>query len=483
MEPYFTEIANKIKGRILSAEKSIDIAVSWFTNADLFEPLLQKLNEEVEVQLIIVNDTLNIRPDGLNFQKFIDYGGKLFVYNPNQLMHNKYCIIDEKQLFTGSYNWTYFAENKNLENILFSDDPSVIEQFIKNFESIKLRGQNILNVGFSKPSFPRFITDEVITIEKKLTSCSVIKTIPSSIYKLTEFESVLGLGHFQKYVTALDVSKDNRYLASAGGRWMIQIWEIETGNLVNDYDIGDKNLGSYPSTIKFSPDNRLIVMNDGKKGILSLSVPELKIQYLKKYLENVSEVTFNSSGTKIAICSNRQVFILDANTGNIIETIRTPFDFNRALEFINNDEHLLIASQGQNLKSHLKLFSFKENKFVLDFKSTSDGIKAIKKVDEYSFIASGWSKEFYLWNIRNAVPVKVFKGHTGYIFDCDVDTNANYAVSGSLDQTVRLWDLKTGFELNIFKEHKYGVHSVRFDKKHSVVFSCDEDGKILTYIY
>ena len=32
------------------------------------------------------------------------------------LMHNKYCVIDNQKVITGSYNWSENAENKNDEN-------------------------------------------------------------------------------------------------------------------------------------------------------------------------------------------------------------------------------------------------------------------------------------------------------------------------------------------------------------------------------
>lgn len=483
MQPYFNDIAKRIKSRILSAEKRIDIAVSWFTNTELLEPLLEKLKENVEVQLIIVNDTLNINPDGLDFQHFIDSGGKLFLCNPNQLMHNKYCIIDGKELFSGSYNWTYFAETRNFENILFSTDASVVKQYVDNFETIKLTGQYIANMQLSKPFAPVFISDEVVISEKKLSSYQVIKTIPSSIYKVADFYPTTGWGKFKKFVTSLDVSSDGKYLASAGGNWIIQIWEIETGKLYYSYEIKDKNTGSYPSAIKFSPDNTLVTMSDGKKGIVTLSVLGKKLLYHKHYPDQCGEVTYSSSGDKIAICSFNQVYLADKQTGNLIETIKSPFKHSRALEFVDNDLYLLIASQGQGLTTHLKLYSINEGKYVLDYKSSENGIKAIKKINDYSFIASGWSNEFFFWDIKNAFPKQTFKGHTSYIFDCDVDTNSMLAVSGSIDASVKLWDLRNGNLLSSFNEHKHGIHSVRFDPQHAVIFSSDEDGKILTHTY
>ena len=50
-------------------------------------------------------------------------------------MHHKFCIIDNNILFNGSYNWTYYAENRNRENlILFTELPEVIGDFKKEFD-------------------------------------------------------------------------------------------------------------------------------------------------------------------------------------------------------------------------------------------------------------------------------------------------------------------------------------------------------------
>ena len=77
-EPTFNNIANRIISSILSAKSEIKIAVSWFTNKDLFEPLLLKLDEKVQVSLVIVNDTVNINANNLNFQNFTDKKGLLY---------------------------------------------------------------------------------------------------------------------------------------------------------------------------------------------------------------------------------------------------------------------------------------------------------------------------------------------------------------------------------------------------------------------
>ena len=50
-------------------------------------------------------------------------------------MHNKVAIIDGKILFTGSYNWSKAAEEKNQENLLeFIDEEEIIEIYQKRLD-------------------------------------------------------------------------------------------------------------------------------------------------------------------------------------------------------------------------------------------------------------------------------------------------------------------------------------------------------------
>ena len=51
-------------------------------------------------------------------------------------MHNKFAIIDNRLLLTGSYNWTFSANHRNDENLMVIDDPDTIAQFQNYFEKL-----------------------------------------------------------------------------------------------------------------------------------------------------------------------------------------------------------------------------------------------------------------------------------------------------------------------------------------------------------
>jgi hypothetical protein len=134
---HFKEIRPKIIRELGSAKKSIRVAVYWFTNLELLDSLLFKLKKGVKVTLIIHNDYINNRETGLDFQSFIEAGGNFFFSDSYNPMHNKFCIVDEKILINGSYNWTYYAETRNSENILIiKREKAIIRAFIEEFDRI-----------------------------------------------------------------------------------------------------------------------------------------------------------------------------------------------------------------------------------------------------------------------------------------------------------------------------------------------------------
>lgn len=144
--PYFSSIRQTLVNALGQATESIDIAVAWFTNEQLFDTVASSLDKGVKVRMVLINDDIN-HCGGLDFQKFIDKGGRLFFGKTGYFMHNKYCIIDGKTVYTGSYNYTYFAEHSNFENIVcISGEEPAVSQYVKNYEHILSISDEATNV-------------------------------------------------------------------------------------------------------------------------------------------------------------------------------------------------------------------------------------------------------------------------------------------------------------------------------------------------
>jgi len=137
-EAVFENIADRIQSEIRKAQKSIFIAVAWFTNKDLFNELIEKAKAGCKVSLIISNDKINTNAH-ITFEFLEKYNSKCYKIRDGEteLMHNKFCIIDYSTVITGSYNWSYKAEN-DFENVIINyNDTALAEQFISEFNEIR----------------------------------------------------------------------------------------------------------------------------------------------------------------------------------------------------------------------------------------------------------------------------------------------------------------------------------------------------------
>lgn len=126
--PYIANAAKfeKIQSNILEtldkAKVSISVAVAWFTNVKLYNKLIEKKEQGVDVRIVINNDGVN-KKHGIDMSQInvveikSERGG---------IMHNKFCVIDNQIVITGSYNWTDNAELKNAENINITENDNAL---------------------------------------------------------------------------------------------------------------------------------------------------------------------------------------------------------------------------------------------------------------------------------------------------------------------------------------------------------------------
>ena len=91
-EAVFENIADRIHQEIGKAQKSIFIAVAWFTNKNIFSEILSKAKSGCNVSLIISNDAINLNSQ-IDFSELDKYNSKCFKVGngDTELMHNKFC--------------------------------------------------------------------------------------------------------------------------------------------------------------------------------------------------------------------------------------------------------------------------------------------------------------------------------------------------------------------------------------------------------
>ncbi len=136
-EVYFSLSDNPQKAiikNINQAQAFINIAMYVFTDKGIALPLIDAQKRGVKVRVYLDRSQIESTYSVSRF--LVQKGIKVRISTNNYIMHHKFAIIDNRILLTGSYNWTFSANNRNDENLMVIDDPEIIEIFQNQFISL-----------------------------------------------------------------------------------------------------------------------------------------------------------------------------------------------------------------------------------------------------------------------------------------------------------------------------------------------------------
>ena len=136
-EVYFSLSDNPQKAiikNINQAEAFINIAMYIFTDREIAIPLVKARERGVKVRLYLDQDQVDYKYSQSRF--LVQKGIKTRISSNKCIMHNKFAIIDNRLLLTGSYNWTFSANNRNDENLMVIDDLKIVTRYQNQFKKL-----------------------------------------------------------------------------------------------------------------------------------------------------------------------------------------------------------------------------------------------------------------------------------------------------------------------------------------------------------
>ena len=119
---------------IEKANKSIHVMIYSFTLDDLADALIEAHQRGVDVKILV--ETENAYSRGSEIERLAEAGVQVALDSNPYLMHNKVMIVDGKIVVTGSYNWSWSAENRNDENLIIIVSERVAEAYENDFNGL-----------------------------------------------------------------------------------------------------------------------------------------------------------------------------------------------------------------------------------------------------------------------------------------------------------------------------------------------------------
>nr|CAD2192252.1 unnamed protein product [Meloidogyne enterolobii] len=109
---------------------------------------------------------------------------------------------------------------------------------------------------------------------------------------------------------------------------------------------------------------------------------------------------------------------------------------------------------------------------------------AASPVYKNMLVSSSRDKTIILWqldesgSVLTGKPLKSLHGHGHFVSDVVMSSDGQYALSGSWDKTLRLWDLNTGRTTRQFVSHTKDVLSVAFSADNRQIVSGSRDKRL-----
>ena len=129
-----SDLTAVITDEVGTASDTVDLAIYTFTSEPIRDALIDAAARGVRVRAVIdvweANDVIvaSLEDTPVQVRRKAGFAGGI--------MHNKFAVIDGQSVLTGSFNWTYSADEQNDENLLLIADKALAAQFGDEFDRL-----------------------------------------------------------------------------------------------------------------------------------------------------------------------------------------------------------------------------------------------------------------------------------------------------------------------------------------------------------
>jgi phosphatidylserine/phosphatidylglycerophosphate/cardiolipin synthase-like enzyme len=117
-----------------AAKSTILVAMYTFTDSQLGQALIDAHARGVQVTVYLDRSQAGERYS--QAQAIAAAGIPVRISNNPHIMHNKFAVLDDAVVITGSYNWTHAADVDNDENLLILRDPQLAAAYKQRFSEL-----------------------------------------------------------------------------------------------------------------------------------------------------------------------------------------------------------------------------------------------------------------------------------------------------------------------------------------------------------
>ncbi|MGF1494667.1 MAG: AAA family ATPase [Microcoleaceae cyanobacterium] len=265
-------------------------------------------------------------------------------------------------------------------------------------------------------------------------------------------------GHGQAVYHAV-FSPDSQTVAVASDDKTIKLWSVN-GTLLQTF----KGHGDRVTNLSFSPDGKSLASSSYDKSVRLRQVKDIPLKTLKGHRDWVVSVEFDPKGELLVSADRAGLVQLRDRDGKLLQALPAHEGRVSAARLDPKGRYLVTAGFDQQV--HLwRPVDLTQNGADLQKSGWfrwSQGLKRSKSNET----------QFAPFSLERS-----WRAHDGHILSADVSPDGKWIVTGSKDQTVKLWT-PNGELIQTLTGHQGRINGVRFSPDGRMIASASDDGTI-----
>jgi WD40 repeat protein len=293
------------------------------------------------------------------------------------------------------------------------------------------------------------------------------------IWNLASGRLVRTLEDPNERVDAVALTPDNQFVLSGGKDGIVRVWDLASGQLVRTlkcHKVNTHAISHTVNTLAISTDSQLVVSgcSDGTMQLWNLASGQL-ICPLESQSDSVLAVTVTPDN-QCTVASRRDVRVLDLPSGQLIRILEG--HKGPATAVVVSRDNKLIASGSSDRT--VRVWDRASGQLLRTLETGSGPVRGVAVSPDNELIIAANGAAVLVFQLATK-PIPPANGHSERVLAIAVTTDNRTIVSGSMDNTVRIWDLASGQLVRTLEGHSGGVDTVAVSRDNKVIVSGSRD--------
>jgi len=281
--------------------------------------------------------------------------------------------------------------------------------------------------------------------------------------RLWETNSFVQIGFVEGDGSALQhlsYSPDGNIVATAHDSHDVQVWDVRGYQYIKTLSGHDGRVVS----VDISPNSeRVAAISDTNDLVVWDWQTEDELLRVEDIADRLYMVLFADSDNEVYVALKDRLVWFDITSGEQVGELLYQGEIggNNSISISPDGTHLLAGLRGAS--DNLHLYNLETGELVWNLVGHTDGILGTAFSGDGTIGISGsWDNSARVWDLETGRTIHTLIAHTERVSTVDITADAQYAITGSNDRSVHLWSLDRGIDELEYVGHTDRIQSVEF---------------------